>query len=237
MRLSLKKLKTFSRCPVAFSFSLEENTLPVTEQERIISKVVSKAVLRIMETSYRADWRKIVGWVDKETFNSVDVYCKEQYDAAKKNSEHILIALRVWYEHIYQEMNTEAFVDVPLEVETSGVFVQGMASVISLGNPIVCTYINRNPYDTKKEYQNDIEVRGLAWLVSEHLNCDEVTMQCLSLGKRSKMDFNVIHFDACSLRRTATYMGNMCKIIKKKYFYPSISHECISCKYYSKCNL
>tara|TARA_Y100000310_G_C20574754_1_gene759877 strand:- start:342 stop:1055 length:714 start_codon:yes stop_codon:yes gene_type:complete len=237
VRLNLKQLKTFSKCPVAYCFSLKEDSVSTTEQERIISNIIAKAILQVMETSYRADWRRIVGWVDKEVFNNTNVYCKEQYDIAKKNSEHILMALGVWYERVYLQWSTEAFVNVPLGVETSGIFIQGTAPVINLRNPIVCTHIDKNPYCTKKEYQSDIEVRGLAWLVSEHLNCDEVTMQCLSIGNRGKMDINVIKFDTDSLRRTATYIDNMCRIIKKKYFYPSVSHECISCKYYSKCNL
>jgi len=237
VRLNLRQLKTFSRCPTAFCFDLKEEEVLVTEQERIISNVIAKAILQIMETSYRVDWRKIVGWVDKEVFSKTNVYCKEQYDAAKKNSEYILMALGVWYEQIYLQWSTEAFVNVPLGVETSGVFIESKASVINLRNPIICTQINKNLYCTKKEYQSDIEIRGLAWLVSEHLNCSEVTMQCLSLGNRGKMDINIIKFDSDSLRRTATYIDNMCRIIKKKYFYPSVSHECISCKYYSKCNL
>jgi len=237
VRLSLRNLKTFSKCPAAYCFSLNEDAPLVTEQERIISKVISKAVLQIMETTYRIDWRGIVGWVDKEIFNEVDVYCKEQYTAAKKNSEHILVALAVWYNKVYLEWDTEAFVDVPLGVETSGIFVQGVASVISLSDPVVCVHIGKDLYETKKEYTRDIEVRGLAWLASERLNCSEITMQCLSLGKRGRMDVNAIRFDAGSLERTAAYIDNMCKIIKKKYFYPSISHQCISCKYYNKCNL
>lgn len=237
MRLNLKQLKTFSRCPTAFVFSLKEKEELVTEQERIVSNVIAKSILQIMETSFRADWRKIVGWVDKEVFSGTNVYCKEQYDAAKKNSEYILMALGAWYEQIYLQWSTEAFVSVPLGVETSGIFIEGKASVINLRNPIICTHIDKNMYCTKKEYQNDMEIRGLAWLVSEHLNCSEVTMQCLSLGNRGKMDINIIKFDASSLKRTATYIDNMCRIIKKKYFYPSVSHECISCKYYSKCNL
>ena len=64
MRLNLKQLKTFSRCPTAFCFDLKEEKTLVTEQERIISNVIAKAILQIMETSYRVDWRKIVGWVD-----------------------------------------------------------------------------------------------------------------------------------------------------------------------------
>ena len=182
MRLNLKQLKTFSKCPVAYCFSLKEDSVSTTEQERIISNIIAKAILQVMETSYRADWRRIVGWVDKEVFNNTNVYCKEQYDIAKKNSEHILMALGVWYERVYLQWSTEAFVNVPLGVETSGIFIQGTAPVINLRNPIVCTHIDKNPYCTKKEYQSDIEVRGLAWLVSEHLNCDEVTMQCLSIG-------------------------------------------------------
>lgn len=237
MRLNLKDLKIFSKCPVAFCFSLKDKAPLVTEQERIISKTISKAVLQIMETTYRADWRKIVGWVDKEVFNNVNVYSKEQYDIAKKNSEHILIALRTWYEQVYQLWDMEAFVEVPLGVETSGVFIHGTAPIISLSNPIVCMCIDKNLYDTKKEYQRDIEIRGLAWLASKHLDCDEVIIQCLSLGKRGRIDINLIKFNADSLNRTAVYIDNMCKIIKKKYFYPSISHQCISCKYYNKCTL
>jgi hypothetical protein len=216
---------------------MKEKKSEVTEHEQIVSKIISKAVMQVMETSYRADWRRIVGWVDKEVFSNTDVCDREQYDAAKKNSEHVLLALGVWYNEIYLDWNTEAFVNVPLGVETSGVFVQGEATIINLQSPVVCTHIDKNLYSTKKEYSQDIQIRGLAWLLSEHLKCDEVTMQCLSLGNRGRLDINLIKFDSSSLKRTATYINNMCRIIKKKYFYPAVSSDCINCKYYSKCNL
>ena len=237
MRINLKHLKTFAQCPTAFCFNIREKELGVSEEERIILNVISKAVLQVMETSFRVDWRRIVGWVDKEVFKNTDVYCSEQYGAAKRSSEHILLALAKWYEQIYLQWTAEAFVNVPLGVETSGIFIEDKAPVVSLMSPIVCTYIGRNSYDTKKEYHRDIEIRGLAWLVSEHLKCNEVIMQCLSLGKRGKLEINIINFDSDSLRRTSSYIDNMCRIIKKKYFYPSVGENCLRCKYYSKCNL
>ena len=236
MRINLKNLKTFSRCPVAFCFNIKEKTVITTENKHIISNVITKAILQVMETSFRADWKKIINWVDKEIFKNVDIYDLDQYNAAKKNSEYILLALGVWYERVYLQWSSEAFVNVPLGVETSGIFIESQAPVINLMNPIVCTYIGDDLYLTKKEYYNDIEIRGLAWLVSEHLKCDEVTIQCLSLGKRGRLETNVVSFDSNSLKKTFIYINNMCRIIKHKYIYPSISEGCISCKYYSKCN-
>ncbi len=237
MKINLKQLKTFSKCPMAFCLSLKGNKEPeITEQERIIGSVISKGILQIMETSYRADWRKIVSWVDKEVFKNCNIYCSEQYSIAKKSSEYILLAMGAWYDQIYLQWSTEAFTNVPLGVETAGIFVEGRAPVINLRNPIVCTQINTNAYGTKKEHFNDIETRALAWLVSEHLNCTEVTMQCLSIGKRGKLDINIIKYDKNSLIKTGRYINNICRIIKRKLYYPSITNECIECKFYEKCN-
>jgi len=236
VKIDLKQLKTFSRCPLAFCLDQKNKEDLTTEQERIVSNVISKGILQVMETSYRADWRKIVSWVDREVFKNCNIYCSEQYSAAKKTSEYILMAIGAWYDQIYLQWSTEAFTNVPLGVETSGIFVEGKAAVINLRNPIVCTQINTNVYATKKEHFNDIETRGLAWLVSEHLKCEEVTMQCLSLGKRGKLDINIVKYDRSSLNKTSRYIDNMCRIIKRKLYYPSITENCTSCKFYEKCN-
>ena len=75
MKLSLEDLKIFSSCPVAFCFNNQDKTPTNTEREKIFKDVVCKAMLQITETSFRADWRRIVGWVDEKVFKTVDIAC------------------------------------------------------------------------------------------------------------------------------------------------------------------
>ena len=237
MKLSLEDLKTFSSCPVAFCFSNKDKKPTVTEREKIFHDVVCKAMLQITETSFRADWRRIVGWVDEKVFRKIDVADEDQFKAAKRNSEYILVSLNKWYKDIYLEWTAEAFIGIPLESERSGVIIRDKAPIISLQDSIMGTYISNDVHRNKKEYKRDMKIRGFAWLISEQLKCDIVTVQCLSLKKKGYVDINSIEFDQDSLYRTGTYIENMCKVIKKKYFYPSVSEKCFDCKYYSRCNL
>lgn len=237
MKLSLEDLKIFSSCPVAFCFNNQDKTPTNTEREKIFKDVVCKAMLQITETSFRADWRRIVGWVDEKVFKTVDIADEDQFKAAKRNSEYILVSLNKWYKEVYSEWVAEAFVGIPLESERYGVIIKDKAPIISLQDSVMGTYISKDVHKNKKEYKRDIKVRGFAWLISEQLKCDTVTVQCLSLKKKGYVEINSIEFDQDSLYRTGVYIENMCKIIKKKYFYPSIGEKCIDCKYYSKCNL
>jgi len=236
VRLDLKDLKIFANCPLAFCFSRKAEKLGRTELEKIVTDIVCKSVMHATETSFCADWRTIVGWVDKEVFKSSDIYEEEHFQAAKKQSEHALLALAIWYEQIYLQWTSEAFTNVPLGVEKSGIFIQGTAPIIHLKNPILCTYIGSNLFKNKKELFNDIEIRGLAWLISDHLKCDEVNLQALCLGKRGGLEITNLTYDSSSLNRTRQYLDNMCRIIKKKYYYPSIGASCYTCDYYNKCN-
>lgn len=234
MRLDLKKLDTFTKCPMSLCYPSKNKESIFTEQQRIFNLIITKAILQVMETQHRVDWKRIVGWVDKETFKDVNVFDKEQYDAAKKNSEHILLSLGIWFEQLYLQWTAESFVNVPLGVEKSGVFLEGKASVISLMNPIVCTDVTDKFFSTKRECFNDITVRAKAWLISEHLKCDEVSMQCLSLGKRGGLEITRVDYDRKALNETAVHVNNICRIIKQKLFYPSGNCEYIDCGYHCK---
>jgi hypothetical protein len=234
VRLNLKELDTFTKCPMALCYPKKNETPLLTEQQRIFNSIITKAVLQIMETSHRVDWKRIIGWVDKETFLNVDVFNKEQYDVAKKNSEHILLSLGIWYEQLYLQWTAESFVNVPLGVEKSGVFLQANASVVSLMNPIVCTDITNKVFSTKKECFNDITVRAKAWLISEHLKCDKVSMQCISLGKRGGLEITRVDYDEKALKDIALHINNICRIIKQKLFYPSADCDYVNCGYHSK---
>ena len=81
-----------------------------------------------------------------------------------------------------------------------------------------------------------LEIKILAWLVSKELKCDTINIQNLSLGSRGRMDINKITYDKEGLYKTETYVENICKIIEKKYYYPSIDNQCRDCNFYSKCN-
>jgi len=236
VKLNAKLLKVFSQCPAAFLFTLKDKPPLVTEQERIIKDIIRKCIIRTMETSFRIKWRTIVGWVDKEIFSRINIDDKESFDTAKKNSEYALLALSTWYREIYSTWDKESFVDIQLETFQGNILIQDKISIITLTDPITCTLINKNFYDNKKGYYNDIEIKILAWLVSKELNCDIVNVQNLSLGVRGKMNINNIAYDREALYKTETYVRNICKVIENRYYYPSTNNECRSCDYYLKCN-
>ena len=61
-------------------------------------------------------------------------------------------------------------------------------------------------------------------------------MESISLGDRGRMDINKILYDQESLYKIETYIENICKIIEKKYYYPSVGNECVDCSHYKDCN-
>ena len=237
MKLSLSDLKVFSFCPIAFCFKQNKSINFITERQKIFSYVVCKSISQITETSFRADWRKIVGWVDEKVFNEVDICDKDQFEAAKRNSEYILTSLSKWYKEVYSEWTTDAFINMTFQVEEFGFVFKEEIPIVSLQENIVITYIDSDPFKTKKEYERDIKIRSLAWLTSKQLKCDVVTVECLSLKKKGNVEINRVHFNKDSLYRTETYIENMCKIIKNRDYYPSIGANCLDCDHYSKCNL
>ena len=236
MKLNARLLKVFSQCPAAFLFSLKNKSPLVTEQERLIKNIINKSIVRALETSFKIRWRTIVGWVDKDIFSRVNIDDKESFDTAKRNSEYALLALSTWYREIYLNWNKESFVDIQLKTSKGDILIEDIVNVITLTDPITCTLINKNFYDNKKGYYSDLEIKILAWLVSKELKCDTVNIQNLSLGSRGQMSINKITYDKEGLYRTETYVENICRIIQKKYYYPSVDNKCRDCNYYSKCN-
>ena len=124
-----------------------------------------------------------------------------------------------------------------MQTEKFGFIFKEKTSIISLQNGIVVTHIDSNPLKTKKEYERDICIRSLAWLVSKQLDCENISVQCLSLKKKGYVEINHVSFDRDALYRTETYIENMCKIIKSRDYYPSVSKSCLECDHYSECNL
>jgi hypothetical protein len=234
VRLDLNQLDIFTKCPMAFCYPKKNKDPLRTEQQRIFNLIVTRSVLQVMETSHRVDWKRIIGWVDKEIFKNVDVFDKDQYNVASKNSEHILLSLSIWYEQLYLQWTAESFVNVPLGTEKAGIFLEAKASVISLKNPIVCTNITSKVFSTKRECFEDITVKAKAWLISEHLRCDEVSMQCLSLGKRGGLEITRVDYNAKDLKSIALHINNICRIIKQKLFYPSGNCDYVDCGYHCK---
>ena len=55
----------------------------------------------MMNTGFKVDWRRIVGYVDKLVFQNVDVNDTSSFEKGRKRSEYILKFLSRWYNEFH----------------------------------------------------------------------------------------------------------------------------------------
>jgi hypothetical protein len=201
---------------------------------RTINSVIQKAYLQVTETEFRCDWRRIIGWVDKEVFRDIDIEHTESWTKGKTNSEHILMFLRKWYEDIYMNDSVHSFADFALEAELSGHIIQGRIPLLKLQDPPTILYAT-DVVRREAELYNDISVRGMAWLVMEALECERVSIQELAIGSRGGYNSLQIQIDSSSNSGVTKMLAEITGLIAHAIDYPSVTEQCNTCPFRKQC--
>lgn len=234
MKLHLRHIKAFSDCPALFRFSEGDQVL-IPRRRAVTESVIKKCYIQATETGYRTSWRSIVGWVDADVFASVDIDDDENFRAAKALSTHILSSVQKWYS-VYEQENFESYVDLDLYKNVGHDMVVGTGPIIHSTDPVTVT-IFRDLGTSRLELYNDLEVRGLGWLIYCALDGVMVNIRTIMIGPQGGLNTIELNLDKQDHKRIESVIKQVLRGIRAGFSYPSRTEQCRNCKYLRRCML
>lgn len=236
MRLTNRQLRAFLECPAYYHFSKEIRYSPVSRQVQLVEDTVKKCCLQAVETGWKADWRRVVGWVDKAVFEGVDVEQNELFQEAKSLAEHVLKPVQRWYDSFYLEMASECYVDLDMSLELPGDVVEGRVPVVHLTDPLSITLV-MDIDDSERKMYNNLEIRVLAFMLHKQTGCGPVKVNALQVGQNGGLEQKSFTIAGNSHRRTEVVIDQVLWSIHRNITYPSRTEKCPSCPYFRRCQL
>lgn len=197
---------------------------------------MKRSFLREKQYEQKTDWRRIVGWVDREVFKDVDVLDNKQFEDARRRAEHILLPLQKWYKDIYRKTDKLHFVDIPFEVTIASHQITDSPDLISLEDRPVITLVE-DIVSNEIQLYNSIRVRGLGWLVCKLLKIEKVTINHLAIGPKGFLDSTVITCDKKTNERVESVILSIADSMSRGIYYPSKTAMCDSCIFRKGCYL
>lgn len=237
MRIHLKDLDLFSQCPAKYFLSTQHKDLyePSNLELEIARHVIQQAYTSSTETLYRAEWRKIIGWVDKLAFANIDITDEKSFQVGKLTSEHCLLFIRSWYERIFLKENPIAFINLPLEAEIGNHTLIEVAPIVKLVDGRIEILLLDDKLRKDRELHRNFWSRGLAFLLSLHLVEDQISVVQLTIGKEGGFqvfDMKTRIQDHVRIKNTLIDTMNA---FAKGHKYQSLGEQCNTCIYRSRC--
>jgi hypothetical protein len=209
---------------------------PRSEILEVIEKVIKKAYAQVMDTKFRSEWRRIVGWVDSELVRDVEPHTLNEAEWAKvrQDSETCLNFLSNWYKKIYIPEDVVAFMDVAISHEFPGITVAGTIPIIRAFEEPVILVIS-DIVHTEWSLYNDISIRGLAWLASKSIEADRIHIESISPGKQGGFNHARVGVDKTSCKRAGKMIEEIATQLVLGADYPSVTSSCESCPFKRRC--
>lgn len=234
MQISLKQIKEASQCLRYFYFLEQGHRKPRSEILRVIEKTIQKAYVQSMDTKFRSDWRRIVGWVDAELINETHTLNDQRWEKVRQDSETCLNFLSNWYKKIYLPEDVVAFADLALSHTFPGIVVTGRVPVIrAFETPVIL--VVSDIVHTEWSLYNDISIRGLAWLASIQLDANSIEIESISPGKQGGFNHARVAVDKTGLERTGKMIEEIAGVIVSGADYPSVTAACEGCPFKRRC--
>jgi len=236
--INLEDISIYSKCPQYYHFHDQNRPMLWHPTTQIVTDTIKKAYLTASDTGYRADWRRITGWVDKMAFSGVDVQNEEEFKSARSISEAALLALSGWYENLYRFDEPYAQIDVAVgcNVDSGEVGIRADIPVVKLEEiPVIMRFCDFVP--SKPKIYNDIVSRGLAAMLADAVQCDTVKVQHFAVGTRGRLEYEEIQVNRDAHERSLAAIAKIAILIKTGMVYPSVTEMCTTCKYKKECVL
>lgn len=237
MIVSLDQISLASKCLRRYSYSTDYS-IQETEEARIALAVLQRAYLKASRTGFKADWRRLVGWVDKLVFKDIEMSDTQSFQEGRKRSEHILRWLTRWYHKIHLPEQSEAWTNLALSHDFSRFTVEGTAPIVKLTEDVPTVMVASSKLvNGVTPLYNDIRLRGLMWMLGESLDADSIRLEYISIGEQGGFEVTEIFTDQEANRRTAKMAEYVGSLIMCEVDYPSVSDQCNSCEFRRRCRI
>lgn len=236
MKVSLSQIKAASKCLKYFRFLEQAEPAPESEKLRILKRIIQKCYVQAADTGYKPQWRRIVGWLDKEMFQSIDVSDKELFEKTRKQTERNLKWLRKWYKQMLLPEQVLAYPDILVATQQQNQVLEELLFLVKAGDVptvLVLSEVERS----KGDIYNDIRLRGMAWMLSESLNQDMIMIQELTVGQDDKYKKTEVKLGKKEHLRAKKMIVETAKLIEKGYDFPSVTEQCQTCPFKRRCFL
>jgi hypothetical protein len=235
VRISLSQLKAFSECPAFYHFLLKSIPVSPSIYQKVVEDVIKKSLIIATETSFRVEWRRIVGWVDTEVFRDVDMINKDSFAAARSVSEAILQSVRKWYDGYYLKENKVTFIDLPIEEEFGDHIVYGTIPIVQISDVPTVSVFSQIGLQ-KHQVANDYEFRVLAMMVAGQLDNEDVNVRVYGIGNKGGLEVSEIGCGKKEHKATRKYVLQLVRAMGNGVDYPSRTQQCNSCSFLRRCN-
>jgi hypothetical protein len=234
VQVNLNQIKEASQCLRYYNFLSKGERKPKDELLYVIEKVIQKAHLQALNTKFRSEWRKIVGWVDQLLVANTNILNDQQWEKIRQDSEFCLNFLSSWYKNIYMQEHVIAFGDFALKHTFPGIEIIGHIPIIKAFDVPVVMIVSDTIYNEWSLY-NDISARGLAWLASLSLDSQSIGIESISPGKQGGFNHTKIVIDKTGLERTGKMIEEIAGLLVMKIDFPSVTNSCSNCPFKRRC--
>lgn len=227
MRLSVRDISNFSKCPRFYNIHKELIDTPTD----IIRRVMCKCYVKRTEYDKRAEWRVIMGWIDRIVFKDVDISDRNLFAAARKKSENIVAFLYKWYKQHYLKEYREGF-NVHLERQVGDHIVYSSPTFVILADEPELWIVDCRDIS---HLIRDFELRLAAWLFMDAIKVKSIILKYLYVGPDYGMTVKSHHITEKQVRNINQYARHIADCISRNTDYTSITPMCYTCVEKDKC--
>jgi hypothetical protein len=237
MRVNLFELNQFSKCPRSFELAKKDTAVyPVNKYLLTTLSVMKQIYTNTLEREHFVDYKQIVGWVNNGTFKDVDITNEYSYSNARSLSEHILSFISTWQRKLYFHESTGGFVDLTVELPLGKHLIRHTIPIILPLDPITICYLDTEEV-TKKQMLRNLEVRGMAWLVSQFLGSDVVNVRHLQLKQKGGFGVEETILTNRGIKNTEDILLQIIESMSCGINYPAVSAQCDLCLFKRRCRI
>lgn len=236
MQITLSDIQTFSECPRFYGFLKDVKNKPLPQDISIATNVIKKAYIIATETGFKANWRRVLGWVNTAVMSDVDVMDQEQYAVAKQLAEHILKFIQRWYYDIYLEEHVTTYIDISINIPIISHMVQTVIPIIKVDDVPGILVVTNNEV-THNQLMNNIVVCGQMAMLAKELDANIISYEALQMGPYGGFNSTIIVRNQQQHDKCMKMLYYLSQSINVGVDYPSVTQKCDVCAFRRRCKI
>lgn len=236
MNITLKEVKYFSECPKFYKYMKGIIRKAPDKHILISKKIIQKGYDVARNNGVKVEWRRIVSWVNKETFGDIKGLDDPAYEPTRQIAESVLKFLQQWYYQVYLPEEGVGYSNLELSKVYGNTTVFTKAPIIKVKEIPILSYVSGVAY-TERQLYNDIEVRGTALFICNALESTKIQVEHYAIGSKGGYRLTQIDISSTDNNSVNKAIGDIVQSIQMGISYASITSKCSSCPFKARCKL